>query len=60
MELAALVAWIVFALIIGWLGLVLGATWRSMQDEAREAGLLGRSDVSDPRDPRAARGQKRP
>jgi hypothetical protein len=37
---AAIVAIVVFALIFTWLGMVLGATWRTMQDEAREAGLV--------------------
>jgi hypothetical protein len=38
--LAAIVAFVVFALIFVWLGMVLGATWRTMSDEAREAGLV--------------------
>jgi hypothetical protein len=37
---AAIVAFVVFALIFTWLGMVLGATWKTMQDEAREAGLV--------------------
>ena len=40
MTLAAIVAFGVFALIFTWLGMVLGATWRTMQEEAREAGLV--------------------
>ena len=40
MSAAAIVAFILFALIFTWLGIVLGATWRTMQDEAREAGLV--------------------
>jgi hypothetical protein len=39
---AAIVAFVVFALIFTWLGMVLGATWRTMQEEAREAGLVRR------------------
>jgi hypothetical protein len=37
---AAVAAFAVFALIFVWLGMVLGATWRTMQDEARDAGLV--------------------
>jgi hypothetical protein len=37
---AAIVAFGVFALIFTWLGMVLGATWRTMQEEARDAGLV--------------------
>jgi hypothetical protein len=38
--LAAVVAFVVFALIFVWLGMVLGATWRTMKDEAQRAGLV--------------------
>lgn len=48
MSLAAILAFAMFALIFAWLGVVLGATWRSMQDEAREAGVLrDRRDQND-------------
>jgi hypothetical protein len=40
--LAGIVAVVVFALIFLWLGMVLGATWRTMHEEAREAGLVRR------------------
>jgi hypothetical protein len=40
MSLAAIVAFGVFALIFVWLGMVLGATWRTMREEAQDAGLV--------------------
>jgi hypothetical protein len=39
-SLAAIVAFVLFALIFMWLGMVLGATWRTMSDEAQQAGLV--------------------
>jgi hypothetical protein len=36
MSLAALVAWIMFAVLIGWLGIVLAATFRQMDGEIKE------------------------
>ena len=42
MELAELVAWGLFALIFAFLGMVLGATWKQMHDEARAAGVIRR------------------
>lgn len=36
MTLAELVAWAMFAVLIAWLGLVLWATFRTLDDEARE------------------------
>ena len=38
MELYELAAWALFALIFAFLGMVLGATWKQMEDEARDAG----------------------
>lgn len=40
MELYELVAWALFALIFAFLGMVIGATWKQMESEAREAGLI--------------------
>ena len=40
METAELIAWVVFALIFVWLGMVLGATWRQMEGEAERAGVV--------------------
>jgi hypothetical protein len=37
-SLAAAVAWAMFALLIGWVGAVLWATVRQLDDEGREAG----------------------
>lgn len=37
MSLAGLVAWAMFAVLIGWLGLVLYATFKQIDGEAREA-----------------------
>ena len=42
MTLAGIVAVVVFALILLWLGMVLEATWQTMKEEAREAGLVHR------------------
>jgi hypothetical protein len=36
MSLAVLVAWIMLALLIGWLGIVLAATFRQMDGEIKE------------------------
>ena len=36
MSLAALVAWAMLALLIGWLGIVLAATFRQMDGELKE------------------------
>lgn len=40
METAELIAWIVFAVIFIWLGMVLGATWRQVEGEAERAGVV--------------------
>jgi hypothetical protein len=54
--LAAAIAFVVFALIFVWLGMVLGATWRTMREEAQDAGLVRErpdplfSGVARPRD----------
>jgi hypothetical protein len=40
MGLAELVAWILFALIFAFLGMVLGATWKQVEREAHDAGLV--------------------
>ena len=40
MELAELIAWILFALIFAFLGMVLGATWKQMEREAHASGLV--------------------
>ena len=37
MSLAALVAWVMFAVLIGWLGIVLLATFRQLDGEARRS-----------------------
>jgi hypothetical protein len=37
MSAAELVAWAMFAVLIGWLGMVLYATFRTMDGEVREA-----------------------
>ena len=37
MSLAEVVAWAMFALLIGWLGMVLYATFRTLDGEVREA-----------------------
>ncbi len=37
MSLAELIAWIMFAVLIGWLAIVLFATFRQLDGEAREA-----------------------
>lgn len=37
MSLADLVAWVMLAVLIGWLGLVLYATFKQINGEAREA-----------------------
>jgi hypothetical protein len=39
-ELADLVAWGLFAVIFAFLGMVLGATWKQMEREAHDAGLV--------------------
>jgi hypothetical protein len=39
-ELAELVAWGMFALIFAFLGMVLGATWKQIEREAHDAGLV--------------------
>ena len=38
MSVAEVVAWAMFALLIGWLGMVLYATFRTLDGEVREAG----------------------
>jgi hypothetical protein len=38
MSAAELVAWVMFAVLIGWLGMVLYATFRTLDGEVREAG----------------------
>ena len=40
MGLAELVAWVVFALIFAFLGMVLGATWKQVEREAHESGVV--------------------
>ena len=40
MELYEIAAWGLFALIFAFLGMVLGATWKQMEGEARKAGVL--------------------
>jgi hypothetical protein len=42
MELYEIAAWAMFALIFAFLGMVLGATWKQMENEARAAGVLRR------------------
>jgi hypothetical protein len=37
MSLAAIVAWVMFAVLIGWLGMVLYATLRTIDGELRDA-----------------------
>ena len=37
MSLVAVIAWVMFALLIGWTGAVLYATLRQLADERREA-----------------------
>jgi hypothetical protein len=37
MSLAAIVAWVMFVLLIGWLGMVLYATFRTLDGEVRDA-----------------------
>jgi hypothetical protein len=37
MQLAGLIAWIFLALMIGWVGLVLGATWMQVREESDRA-----------------------
>ena len=37
MNLADLVAWVMFAVLIGWLAIVLYATFRQLDGEAKEA-----------------------
>ena len=37
MSLAAIVAWAMFAVLIGWLGMVLYATFRTLDGEVRSA-----------------------
>ncbi len=37
MSLAAIAAWIMFAVLIGWLGMVLFATFRTLDGEVRES-----------------------
>jgi hypothetical protein len=38
MSVAELVAWAMFALLIGWLGMVLYATFRTLDGEVRDVG----------------------
>jgi hypothetical protein len=42
MELSELIAWILFALIFAFLGMVLGATWKQVEREAQDAGVVKR------------------
>ena len=37
MSIAAIVAWAMFAVLIGWLGMVLYATFRTLDGEVRQA-----------------------
>lgn len=57
MELYEVVGWAFFALIFVFVGMVLGATWKQVEAEARDAGLVnGRGS---PRDARRARERAR-
>jgi hypothetical protein len=40
MEVYEIVAWGLFALIFAFLGMVLGATWKQMENEAKAAGVI--------------------
>jgi hypothetical protein len=40
MSLAAIVAWAMFAVLIGWLGMVLYATFHTLDGELRDAGAF--------------------
>jgi hypothetical protein len=40
MELYEVVAWALFALIFAFLGMVLGATWKQLESEAQDAGIV--------------------
>ena len=42
MELYEIAAWALFALIFAFLGMVLGATWKQMENEAKAAGVIRR------------------
>lgn len=42
MNAAEIVAWVMFAVLIGWLGMVLYATFRTLDGEVREAGRAER------------------
>lgn len=44
MELYELIAWVLFALIFAFLGMVLGATWKQVEREAHEAGVVKHHD----------------
>ncbi len=44
MELYEIAAWAMFALIFAFLGMVLGATWKQMENEAKAAGAIRRRD----------------
>ena len=56
-------AWIVFALLFTVLGLVLGATWKQVTSEAKEAGVIrksaGEPDQAERRAREQARAQRR-
>ncbi len=49
MSLAAIVVWAMFAVLIGWLGMVLYLTFRTVDDELREVARarLDRGETSD-------------
>ena len=59
MEFADLIGWIVFALLFTVLGLVLGATWKQITSEAKEAGVIRESASEWPRSARRARERER-
>jgi len=59
MELGELVGWIVFALLFTVLGLVLGATWKQIMSEAKDAGVIRESVSEWPRSARKARERER-
>ena len=50
MSLATMVAWAMFAVLIGWLGMVLYATFRTLDGEVREARRLETGEHSIERD----------
>ena len=51
MSLAAIVAWAMFAVLIGWLGMVLYATFHTLDGELRGAGVLDTDEHAVDREP---------